>query len=60
MRMHRPHFDVLPKTLLSKSHQKRSIHVSKALLDSAPLDVAAVYAQLTTRATGRRKGEQET
>ena len=59
MRMHRPHFDVLPKTLLSKSHQKRSIHVSKALLDSALLDVTAVYAQLATRPEGLTSAEAQ-
>ena len=52
--------DILPKTLLSKSHEKRSIRVSQKLMDSAALDVAAVYAQLKTRAEGLTASEAET
>jgi Mg2+-importing ATPase len=43
---------VLPKTVLSKSHQKQSLRVSKAVVDAAALDVAGVYAQQTSRPEG--------
>jgi P-type Mg2+ transporter len=51
---------ILPKTLLSKSHEKRSIHVSKALIESTALDVAGVYAHLKTRPEGLTAEEAET
>jgi P-type Mg2+ transporter len=43
---------VLPKTLLAKSHEKRSLRVSQAVVDSVPLDAAGVYARLKTRPEG--------
>jgi len=51
---------ILPKTLLSKSHEKRPIRVSPRLVESAALDVDAVYAQIKTRAEGLTAGEAET
>ncbi|HYQ30009.1 MAG TPA: magnesium-translocating P-type ATPase, partial [Polyangiaceae bacterium] len=43
---------VLPKTLLAKSHEKRSLRVSQTLLESAALDVRSAYAHSKTRAEG--------
>src|SRR3954471_7760545 len=43
---------ILPKTLLAKSHERRSMRVSRAVLESARVDVTAAYAQLGTRAEG--------
>jgi hypothetical protein len=44
MRVGQLQFGILPKTLLAKSHEKRSMHVPQALVESASLDVAGVYA----------------
>ncbi len=52
MRAQRLQVGILPKTLLAKSHEKRSMHVSQALVESAALDVAGVYAHLKTRPEG--------
>jgi len=52
MRARRLQFGILPKTLLAKSHQKRSMRVSQALLDSAKLDIGEVFAFLNTRPEG--------
>jgi hypothetical protein len=48
MRLRRLQFGIFPKTLLAKSHEKRSIRVSPALVDSAASDVEGVYARLKT------------
>ncbi len=52
MRARRLQFAILPKALLAKSHEKRSLRVSEALVDTAALDVAGVYAYLKTRPDG--------
>jgi len=56
-----PHVQVgvLPKTLLAKSHEKRSTRVSQALLEAARLDVAAAHAYLKTRPEGLTTDEAE-
>jgi Mg2+-importing ATPase len=43
---------VLPKTLLAKSHEKRSLRVSQVVLETVTLDEAGVYLQLKTRPDG--------
>ena len=43
-----PQSGILPKTLLAKSHEKRSLRVSQAVVDTVALDAAAVYARLKT------------
>lgn len=43
---------VLPKTLLAKSHERRSLRVSQAVVDTVTLDAAGVYARLKTRPEG--------
>ncbi len=49
---------VLPKRVLSGSHRDRSsIHVSPVLLATVPLDPAAVFAKLSTRADGLTSDE---
>jgi P-type Mg2+ transporter len=48
---------VLPKTLLAKSHEKRSMRVSQAVVDTVALDAAGVYARLKTRPEGLTAGE---
>ncbi len=50
---------VLPKTLLAKSHEKRSLHVSQTVLDTVTLDAAGVFALLNTRAAGLTQAEGE-
>jgi Mg2+-importing ATPase len=52
MRERRLQVGILPKTLLAKSHEKRSMRVSQTLVESAALDVARVYAHLRTRPEG--------
>ena len=52
MRARRLQFGILPKTLLAKSHEKRSMRVSQALVESAELDVGRVYASMKTRPEG--------
>jgi Mg2+-importing ATPase len=52
MRLRRLQFGILPKTLLAKSHEKRSMRVSPALVDSAASNVEGVYARLKTRPEG--------
>ena len=50
----------LPKKLLaSGEHQKRAIRVSRMVIESAALDVAGVYARLSTRAEGLTAAEAE-
>ena len=46
------HEGILPKKLLAKSHEKRSLRVSELLVQSAALDEAGVYALLETRPEG--------
>ncbi len=50
--MPRPQSAILPKTLLAKSHEKRSLYVSQAVVDTVTLDAAGVYARLLTRPAG--------
>jgi Mg2+-importing ATPase len=52
MRLRRLQFGILPKTLLAKSHEKRSMRVSPALVESAAASLASVYARLKTRPEG--------
>ncbi|MEY4512185.1 MAG: magnesium-translocating P-type ATPase [Pseudomonadota bacterium] len=52
MRAHRLQVAILPKTLLAKSHEKRSMRVSQTLVACAALDVSEVYARLETRPEG--------
>lgn len=60
MRVRRLQVGILPKTLLAKSHEKRSMRVSPALVESAALDVAHVYARLKTRPEGLTTEEADT
>jgi Mg2+-importing ATPase len=55
--MPRHPFGILPKTLLAKSHEKRSMRVSQAVLDTVGLDSAGVYTCLNTRPEGLEAGE---
>ncbi len=57
MRAQHVQVGVLPKTLLAKSHAARSLRVSPALVESAALDVAAVYARMKTRPEGLTTAE---
>jgi P-type Mg2+ transporter len=50
---------VLPKKLLAKSHEKRSLRVSQAVVDTVTLDAAGVYARLETRPEGLRADEAD-
>jgi Mg2+-importing ATPase len=50
---------ILPKTLLAKSHQRRSIHVAQAVIDTVRLDADAVFAHLRTRPEGLTSAEAE-
>ena len=50
---------ILPKTLLAKSHEKRSLRVSQAVVDTVALDVAGVYARLVSRPEGLRADEAD-
>ncbi len=50
---------ILPKTLLAKSHEKRSLRVSRAVVDTVTLDVAGVYAHLETRPEGLTADEAD-
>ncbi|HEX7603446.1 MAG TPA: magnesium-translocating P-type ATPase [Polyangiaceae bacterium] len=50
---------VLPKKLLAKSHEKRSMRVSQAVVDTVALDAAGVYARLKTRPEGLTADEAE-
>ncbi|MGZ3418659.1 MAG: magnesium-translocating P-type ATPase [Polyangiales bacterium] len=52
MRARRAQVGILPKKLLAKSHEKRSLRVSETLVASASLDVPGVYAHLKTRPEG--------
>jgi hypothetical protein len=54
--MPRLHSAILPKTLLARSHEKRGLRVSQAIVDPSP-DAAGVYAHLHTRAEGLRADE---
>jgi Mg2+-importing ATPase len=60
MRARRLQVGILPKTLLAKSHEKRSMRVSQTLVESAVLDVAGVYAHLKTRPEGLTADEATT
>lgn len=59
MRMRPLQSGILPKTLLAKSHEKRSMRVSQAVVDTVPLDAAGVYAHLKTRPEGLTADEAE-
>ena len=59
MHTHRIQSSVLPKTLLAKSHDKRSLRVSQTLVESAVLDVEGVYAHLETRPEGLTTDEAD-
>jgi hypothetical protein len=52
-------FAVLPKTVLAKSREKRSMRVSQAVIDTVALDAAGVYAYLKTRADGLTTAEAD-
>jgi magnesium-transporting ATPase (P-type) len=52
-------FGILPKTFLTKSHEKRSMRVSPVLIECAAGDAASVYARLKTQATGLTFAEAE-
>ena len=60
MPIRRPQFGILPRTLLAKSHEKRSLRVSQSLVESAALDVGGVYAHLKTRPEGLTHDEADT
>jgi Mg2+-importing ATPase len=60
MRVRRLQVGILPKTLLAKSHEKRSMRVSPTLVESAALDVAGVYALLKTCPEGLTTDEADT
>jgi Mg2+-importing ATPase len=51
---------ILPKTLLAKSHQRPSLHVSQAIVETVGLDVAGIYARLKSRPEGLTLDEAET
>jgi Mg2+-importing ATPase len=53
---------ILPHRVLASDHagDKRGIHVSQAVLDTAPLEPAEVYARLRTRAEGLTLAEAAT
>ena len=57
--MPRHQFGVLPKRLLARSHEKRSMRVSQAVVDTVALDAAGVYARLETRPEGLSAIEAE-
>ena len=57
--MPRHQLSVLPKTLLAKSHEKRSMRVSQAVLDTVALDGAGVHARLKTRPEGLSTAEAD-
>ncbi|CAN5731788.1 magnesium-translocating P-type ATPase [soil metagenome] len=50
---------ILPKKLLSKSHEKRSMRVAQAVVDTVALDAAGVYAHLKTRPEGLSAAEAD-
>ena len=50
---------ILPKKLLSKSHEKRSMRVAQAVVDTVALDAAGVYAHLKTRPEGLTAAEAD-
>jgi len=50
---------VLPKTLLAKSHEKRSLQASPALFETARLDVAGAYAYMKTAPEGLSQEQAE-
>ncbi len=50
---------VLPKKLLSRSHETRSLRVSQGLIDAASLDVAGAYSRLKTRPEGLTAAEAQ-
>ncbi len=43
---------ILPKRLLAKSHEKRSLRVAQAVVDTVALDASGVYERLKTRPQG--------
>ena len=55
--MSRMQTGVLPRTLLAKSHETQSMHVSQAVVDTVALDAAGVYARLKTRPEGLTTAE---
>ena len=55
--MAQPGRAVLPRTVLAKSHARRSLRVSQAVVDTAALDAAGVYARLATRPDGLTSAE---
>ena len=57
--MPRHHVGILPKTLLARSHEKRSMRVSRAVVETAAFDAAGVYAHLKTRPEGLTADEAE-
>jgi P-type Mg2+ transporter len=60
MRARHLQVEILPKKLLAKSHEKPSLHISQALVASASLNVAGVYASLRTRPEGLTAEEATT
>jgi Mg2+-importing ATPase len=50
---------VLPKTLLAKSHEKQSLRVSQAVLETVTLDAAGVYLKMKTRPDGLTADEAD-
>ena len=59
MLLRSPQFGILPRALLAKSHEKRSIRVSPALLDTVALDADGVCARLRTRPGGLTSAEAD-
>ncbi len=50
---------VVPRTLLAKSHETRSLHVSRAVVDTVELDAFGVYKRLDTRPEGLTADEAD-
>ena len=50
---------ILPKRLLAKSHEKRSLRVAQAVVDTVALDASGVYARLKTRPQGLSAADAE-
>jgi magnesium-transporting ATPase (P-type) len=50
---------ILPRTLLSKTHEKRSTRLSQALANTVTLDVASVYGYLKSRPEGLSREEAD-
>lgn len=57
--MSRHQSGILPKTLLAKSHEKRSPRVPSAVVDTITLDGRGIYAHLKTRPEGLTQREAE-